>query len=74
MVVNNDVDSLVQKFIPVTRMALTFLVKEVGVDFATYLEQEHALKRTVDQVGTQIAVLQAIQPVAAVAALAQAIQ
>jgi hypothetical protein len=74
MKLNNEIDALVQKFVPVTRMTLPFIVQEIGIDFAKYLAQEQALKRAVDQVGTQISALQAIQPIGALSVLAKSIE
>ncbi|MGF6182730.1 hypothetical protein ABIB42_003766 [Massilia sp. UYP32] len=71
---NNEIDALIQKWVPVTRMTLPFIVQGIGEDFASYLSQENALKKLVDQIGTQLAALRAIQPMPALTAIAQSVQ
>jgi hypothetical protein len=71
---NNDIDDLIQKFVPVSRMVLPFIVEGVGVDFSTFLEQEYALRQIVNQVGTQIAALLALQPMPVLSVLALSIE
>ncbi|MPW23521.1 hypothetical protein GCT13_44060 [Paraburkholderia sp. CNPSo 3157] len=62
---NNEIESLVIKWVPVIKMVLPFVVQGIGEDFAAYLDQENALKRIVDQVGTQLGALRAIPSVEA---------
>lgn len=71
---NNSLDSLIVEWMPLVKYVLSFVVKEVGDNFAEVLAMPDGLKKTIGNVGTLLTALQEFQPVPQLVALGKDVE